>query len=85
MATIEGFERIFSRVSEVLGVRPGYGPPWRFVPNEPIDLDGDRAQMSAYLHDRYHKVGGMYQFDATRRPEGWRPTKLRVELLYQES
>ena len=85
MATIEGFERIFARVSEVLGVRPEYGPPWHFVSNELVELDGDRAQMKAYLHNRFHKVGGMYYFDAARLHEGWRLTKLRVELRYQES
>jgi hypothetical protein len=55
-------------------VRPEYGPPWHFVSNELVDLDGDRAQMKAYLHNRFHKVGGMYYFDAARRPEGWRLT-----------
>ena len=77
MTTIKGFERIFARVSEVLGARPEYGPPWHFVSNELIDIAGDRAQMKAYLHNRFHKVGGMYYFEAARQPEGWRLTKLR--------
>ena len=85
MTTIEGFDRIFASVDETLGARAVYGPPWHFVSNELINIAGDRAQMKAYLHNRFHKVGGMYYFDAARQPEGWRLTKLRVELLYQES
>lgn len=83
MATIKGFESIFARVNEVQGVRSEYAPPWHFVSNERVEINADRAQMTAYLHNRFHKVGGMYYFDAARGPAGWRLTKLRVELLYK--
>ena len=79
-ARLDGFDEIHAWLESGLGHRKGpAGLPWHFMSNHLIELDGDRAKMRFYMHNRPLAAGGVYYVDAVRTPEGWRMARLRLE------
>ena len=79
-ARLDGFDEIHDWLESGLGHRKGpAGLPWHFMSNHLIELDGDRAKMRFYMHNRPLAAGGVYYVDAVRTAEGWRIARLRLE------
>lgn len=77
---LDGFDEIWAWLHEGLGHREGpAGHPWHFMSNHLIEIDGDQARLRYYMHNRPMAAGGVYYVTATRTPEGWRISRLRLE------
>ena len=77
---LEGFDSIYEWLREGLSHRkPSASLPQHFMSNHLIDLDGDKARMTYYMHNRAMAGGGVYYVDAIRTQAGWRIQKLRLE------
>jgi len=71
--TVTGLPAVVEGLAERAREREGWGGvPWHFVSNELIEIDGDRAEIRAFMHNRHARACGTYRFEAIRRPEGWR-------------
>ena len=75
---LEGFDNIFAWLESVLAER-GDARPTHFITNPLIELDGDRARLQVYMHNRGMTGGGVYRIDAARTPDGWRIQKLHLD------
>ncbi len=78
----QGFDAIFESIDASLGGRQEYGVPWHFVTSPRIEIEADRAKVTAYMHNRPAKAGGTYEVDAVRAEDGWRIAKLHVDMIY---
>lgn len=77
---LDGFDAIYEWLHAGLGGRKGAdGLPWHFMSNHLIDLDGDTASMTWYMHNRTMAAGGVYYVEAVRTKAGWRIKQLRLE------
>lgn len=77
---LEGFDAIYSWLKKSLGHRKGHdGLPWHFVTNHLVSLQGDRAELRFYMHNRPMAAGGVYTFQVVRTAEGWRVQELLLE------
>ena len=77
-----GFDAIFESMHVILSGRQEYGVPWHFVTSPRIEIEADRAKVTAYMHNQPAKAGGTYEVDAVRAEEGWRIAKLHVDMTY---
>ena len=50
-----------------------------FMSNQRIALDGDAARVTTYMHVLHMPMGGIYECDAVRTPNGWRIRRFRLE------
>lgn len=79
-ARLDSFDEIYAWLESGLGHRKGpAGLPWHFMSNHLIELEGDRAKMRFYMHNRPLAAGGVYYVDAVRTAKGWRIARLRLE------
>jgi len=77
---LDGFDAIYEWLHAGLGGRKGAdGLPWHFMSNHLIDIDGDAASMTWYMHNRGMAAGGVYYVEAVRTKAGWRIARLRLE------
>lgn len=77
---LDGFDAIYEWLDAGVGGRKGAdGLPWHFMSNHLIDLDGDTASMTWYMHNRTMAAGGVYYVEAVRTQAGWRIKRLRLE------
>lgn len=77
---LEGFDSIYAWLQEGLSHRTAAASlPQHFMSNHIIDVDGDSARMTYYMHNRAMAGGGVYYVDAIRTKAGWRIQKLRLE------
>lgn len=72
-------------VAWLQAARSGGEPLVHFMTNHVIDeLDGDRARMSNYVHERQGAYG-TYEIDAVRAAGGWRISRLALDLVPRPS
>lgn len=77
---LSGFDAIFNWLNKSLGHRKGYeGFPWHFVSNQIVTIDGDKADLRFYMHNRPGAAGGVYYMKAVRTAKGWRINNLHLE------
>jgi hypothetical protein len=50
-----------------------------FMGNHVIDVDRDRARVRTTMHVLHMPMGGVYDAEAVRTPEGWRIRKFRLD------
>ncbi|MBW2274424.1 MAG: nuclear transport factor 2 family protein [Deltaproteobacteria bacterium] len=75
---LEGFDAIVGWLRSMLGEREN-AVPWHFMSTHIVEIDGDRARVRAYQHNRHMSGIGLYTADAIRTAEGWRIEKLHLE------
>ncbi len=78
----QGFDAIFESMDASLSGRQEYGVPWHFVTSPRIEIEADRAKVTAYMHNQPANAGGTYEVDAVRGQGGWRIAKLHVDMIY---
>ena len=77
---MHGFDAIWNWLYSNLKSRKGPAAlPMHFMSNHRIEIDGDTAHMTYYMHNRAMSGGGVYYADALRTSEGWRIHRLRLE------
>ena len=74
---LEGREKIIAWLREGLGQFEDRNPK-HFFANHVFDIVGDRARTRSYLHGLTPHVGGVYEIEHERRPEGWRIRDLHL-------
>lgn len=57
----------------------GRSPPGHYMATPVVEVDGDRATLHAYQHNRDLSGAGLYTLDAVRTPSGWRIAKLHLD------
>jgi hypothetical protein len=50
-----------------------------FMGNHVVDLDGDRARVRTSMHVLHMPMGGIYDAQAVRTPQGWRIQRFRLD------
>lgn len=75
---LEGIAAIWSWLAAQVGDREG-ATPWHYMDTELVDVDGDRAHMLVYQHNRLLSGVGVYTVDAVRTADGWRIAKLHLD------
>ena len=73
-----GFEAIHGWLSKALGAGRNV-TPWVFMSNPIVELQGDRAFVEVYMHNRPVRAVGVYRIEAARHESGWRIQHLRLE------
>lgn len=77
---LDGLDEIWGWLHENLKGREGpAGLPMHFMSNHRVKLDGDRAKLVWYMHNRAMSAGGVYTVDAVRTDEGWRVASFLLE------
>ena len=77
---LEGFDAIWTWLHAGLANRKGHdGLPMHYMTNHLVELNGDRARVRCFQHNRSLAAGGVYTMDAVRTEQGWRVQKLRLE------
>ncbi len=74
---LEGREKIIRWLRESLGQFDDRNPK-HFFANHVFDIAGNRARTRSYLHGLNPHVGGVYEIDHERLPEGWRIADLHL-------
>lgn len=74
---LDGREKIISWLRESLGQFDNRDPK-HFFANHVFEIEGDRARTRSYLHGLTPRVGGVYEIEHERRPEGWRILDLHL-------
>ena len=75
---LEGFPAILEWLNAQVGKREGAGP-WHYMDTELVDVDGNRATLKAYQHNRTLSGIGVYTVEAVRTSLGWRIQKLHLD------
>lgn len=75
---LEGIVAIWEWLNAQVGDREG-AMPWHYMDTELVDLDGDRARMTVYQHNRLLSGVGVYTVDAVRTRDGWRIEQLHLD------
>lgn len=75
---LEGVDAIWDWLDAQVGDREG-ALPWHYMDTELVDVEGDRAHMIVYQHNRLLSAIGVYTVDAVRTAEGWRIAKLHLD------
>lgn len=57
----------------------GRNPPGHYMATPNVEVEGDRAQLHAYQHNRELSGAGLYTIEAVRTPDGWRIAKLHLD------
>ena len=61
----------------------GRSPPGHYMATQIVEIEGDRARLYAYQHNRDVSGAGLYTLDARRTPDGWRIAKLHLDQHMQ--
>ncbi len=75
---LEGFPAILEWLNAQVGKREGAGP-WHYMDTELVDVDGNRATLKTYQHNRTLSGIGVYTVEAVRTSLGWRIQKLHLD------
>lgn len=75
---LEGFPAILEWLNAQVGKREGSGP-WHYMDTELVEVDGNRATLEAYQHNRTLSGIGVYTVEAVRTSLGWRIQKLHLD------
>lgn len=82
---LEGVEAIVGWLRESVGHREN-AVPWHYMSTARVEVEGDRATMQTFQHNRNMSGVGVYTAEARRDPAGWRLVRLRLDerLLDEE-
>lgn len=75
---LEGYPAIREWLNAQVGKREN-AAPWHYMDTELVAVDGNRATLKAYQHNRTLAGVGVYTVEAVRSSLGWRIQKLRLE------
>lgn len=75
---LNNFEEIRAWLKDQVGSRDG-AVPWHYMDTHLVEVDGNRATLKTYQHNRNLSGVGLYTIDAVRTSVGWRIAKLRLE------
>jgi hypothetical protein len=75
---LEGFDAILAWLRSSVGNREG-ALPWHFMSTHLVEVEGDRASLRTFQHNRHLSGVGLYTVEAGRTEDGWRIQKLRLE------
>jgi hypothetical protein len=75
---LEGFDEILAWLRARVGGREG-ALPWHFMSTHLVEVEGDRATLRTFQHNRSLAGVGLYTVTARRSPEGWRIARLQLE------
>jgi hypothetical protein len=71
-------------VAWLQAARSGGEPLMHFMTNHIVDVDGDRATLWNYIHERQGAYGS-YDVEAVRTDDGWRIKRLVLDLTPRAS
>jgi hypothetical protein len=74
---LDGVDAIIAWLDAGLGQLDNRDPK-HFFANHVFDLRGDAAHTRSYMHGLTPHMGGVYDVDHVRTPEGWRIRNLRL-------
>ncbi len=75
---LEGVDAIIRWLFAAVGDREG-AAPWHYMSTELVEVDGDRATLRTFQHNRSLAGVGLYRAEASRTGDGWRITHLRLD------
>ncbi len=75
---LEGFPAIRDWLDAQVGDREG-ALPWHYMDTHLVEVDGNRASLKTFQHNRHLSGVGLYTVEAVRTAQGWRIQKLRLE------
>ncbi len=75
---LQGFPAILEWLNAQVGKREN-AAPWHYMDTELVELDGNRATLKAYQHNRTLSGIGVYTVEAVRSSLGWRIQKLHLD------
>lgn len=75
---LEGFPAIREWLNDQVGDREG-ALPWHYMDTHLVEVDGNRASLKTFQHNRHLSGVGVYSVEAVRTAHGWRIHKLRLD------
>ncbi|MAG30807.1 MAG: hypothetical protein CL908_07960 [Deltaproteobacteria bacterium] len=75
---LEGIDAILGWLRLHIGDREG-ALPWHYMSTHLVEVEGDRATLRSFQHNRHMSGVGLYTVEARRTIDGWRIQKLRLE------
>ncbi len=75
---LEGFPAIAQWLKDQVGDREG-ALPWHYMDTHLVEVDGNRATLKTFQHNRHLSGVGLYTVEAVRTALGWRIQKLRLD------
>ena len=75
---LEGFPAILEWLNAQVGNREG-AAPWHFMDTQLVEVNGNRATLKTYQHNRHLSGIGVYTVEAVRTAQGWRIQKLHLD------
>ncbi|MBW1884968.1 MAG: nuclear transport factor 2 family protein [Deltaproteobacteria bacterium] len=75
---LEGFDAILAWLRSSVGHRES-ALPWHFMSTHLVEIEGDRASLRTFQHNRHLSGVGLYTVKARRTEDGWRIEELRLE------
>ncbi len=75
---LEGFPAILEWLKAHVGGREG-AAPWHYMDTHLVEVEGGRAKLRTFQHNRHLSGIGVYQVEAVRTAQGWRIQKLHLD------
>ncbi len=75
---LEGFPAIQEWLNAQVGDREG-AVPWHYMDTHLVEVDGNRASLKTFQHNRHLSGVGLYTVEAVRTALGWRIQKLHLD------
>ena len=75
---LEGIDAILKWLRANVGGRKN-AVPWHYMSTALVDVDGDRATVRTFQHNRTLSGVGLYTIEARRTSAGWRIGKLHLD------
>jgi hypothetical protein len=75
---LEGFPAILEWLNAQVGNREG-ALPWHYMDTHLVEVDGNRASLKTFQHNRHLSGIGVYTVEAVRTAQGWRIQKLHLD------
>ena len=78
--SFDSFDEMFRWLDKLPRENKAYSHiPWHFHANHIIDIDGDKATMRFFMHDRFGSAGGLFHTKVEKGAEGWRISEMRFD------
>jgi len=75
---LEGVDAILEWLRSSVGGREG-AVPWHYMSTDRVEMDGDRATLWTFQHNRHMSAIGLYTVEARRTQGGWRIQSLHLD------
>ncbi|MFO0690548.1 MAG: nuclear transport factor 2 family protein [Myxococcota bacterium] len=76
--TLRGFPAILEWLDAQVGGREG-AAPWHYMDTHLVEVNGNRATLKTFQHNRHMSGVGLYTVEAVRTSQGWRIQKLHLD------